>query len=180
MNLALIGYRGSGKSAVARLLAERLRWPWIDSDDEVERRTGGKMIAEIFADGGEPAFRALESAVVAELAERDKTVLALGGGAMMAAANREVLKPRAKIIWLTASPETLWRRIQADSETAARRPNLTAAGGITEIVATLAAREPVYRGCADHTVNTEHRTPGEVADAILAQLGPPFTSGKPE
>ena len=179
MNLVLIGYRGAGKTEVARLLAERLGWPWCDADDKIEQRAG-KTIAEIFADDGEHAFRDLESEVVAELAQRDQVVLALGGGAVLRVENRETIKRRGRVVWLTASPETHWRRIHKDQTTAARRPNLTASGGITEIVATLAARQQIYRACADFEVDTDDRTPGQVADAIVARLDPKQASDEPE
>jgi shikimate kinase len=168
MNLFLIGYRGTGKSAVARLLAERLGWPWVDADDEIERRAG-KAIAQIFADDGEPAFRDWETQVIADLAKRDQSVIALGGGAVMRPENREAIRQQGYFVWLCASPETIWRRLQADAATASRRPNLTAAGGITEIIATLHEREPIYRQCAQFSVDTENKSPAEVADAILAQ-----------
>jgi shikimate kinase len=168
MNLVLIGYRGTGKSAVARILAGRLGWPSVDADLEIESRDG-KSIAKIFADDGEPAFRDYESQVVADLATRDQCVVALGGGALMREQNRKALGDRGTIVWLKASPETLLRRIQADEATGQRRPNLTAQGGITEIIATLDARIETYRQCADFEVDTEDRTPEEVADAILGQ-----------
>ncbi len=168
MNLVLIGYRGTGKSQVARRLAERLGWPCFDADEEIETRAG-KSIAQIFADEGEPAFRDWEAKVVAALATHEQAVLALGGGAVMRPENRAAIAPQGRVVWLTASAETIWQRMQADTATASRRPNLTATGGITEIIATLAEREPVYRQCADLTVDTENKTPDEVADAILAQ-----------
>jgi shikimate kinase len=79
----LIGYRGSGKSTVARLLAERLGFNWVDADDQIEARAG-KSIAQIFADEGQRSFRELEAAVAAELCRRQQTVVALGGGAVLA------------------------------------------------------------------------------------------------
>jgi shikimate kinase len=169
MNLVLIGYRGTGKSTVARLLAVRLGRPWFDADAEIEARAG-KSIAQIFADDGEGAFRDWESQVVADLAGRDQAVLALGGGAILRPENREAILRQGRVVWLTASPETLWRRIEQDRATAERRPNLTAEGGITEIIATLDARRDVYRQCAHHEVDTQGRTPEEVADAILDEL----------
>jgi shikimate kinase len=169
MNLVLIGYRGTGKTTVARLVAERLGWPWFDSDAEIESRAG-KSIADIFADEGEAAFRDWESQVVADLAGRERCVLALGGGAVMRSGNRAVIASQSKTVWLRALPETLWRRIRQDQSTAGRRPNLTSAGGITEIIATLDARDPVYRQCAEWEVDTEGKSPAEVADAILVQL----------
>ncbi len=168
MNLVLIGYRGTGKSTVARLIAEKLHWPWFDADAQIESRAG-KSIAQIFSDEGEPAFRDWESRVIADLVQQDRCVLALGGGAVMRPANREALARQSKTVWLQASPETLWQRIQQDRSTAERRPNLTAQGGITEIIATLEARNPIYRECAQLEVDTQGKTPQQVADAILAQ-----------
>jgi shikimate kinase len=169
MNLLLIGYRGTGKTTLARRLALKLGWPWIDADVELELRAG-KSIAAIFADEGEGGFRDLESAVLADLAERQRTVIALGGGVVLRPQNREVLRAAGKVVWLTASPETLWERIAADTTTAARRPNLTAGGGITEITHLLGQRFPFYRECADLEVDTEDKTPAEVVDEILRHL----------
>ena len=171
MNLVLIGSRGTGKTTVARLLAEKLDWPWFDADQEIESRAG-KSIAQIFADEGEAAFRDWESLVVADLAARERCVLALGGGAVMRPANREAIAGQGRVVWLQAPPETLWQRIQEDQATVARRPNLTPEGGITEIIATLDARRAIYRQCAHLEVDTQGRTPEDVADAILAQVKP--------
>ena len=172
MNVALIGYRGVGKSAVAKLLALRLGWDWIDADVEIELRAS-KSIAEIFADDGEQAFRDLESTIVAELAQRPSTVIALGGGAVLREQNQAALAP-CTIVWLRASVQTILARIAADPATAARRPNLTVAGGRTEVESLLAAREPIYRRIAAIVVDTDDKTPAEVAEAILAQLPPPI------
>ncbi len=170
MNLVLIGLRGTGKTSVARLLAQRLGWPWFDCDERIEA-LAGKSIARIFAEDGEQAFRDWESRAVAELATHDRAVLALGGGAVVREANRRAIRAAGKIVWLQASPETLWRRIQQDRATAERRPNLTASGGITEIIATLKARDEFYRQSADYQVDTEGRTPEEVAEGIVGLLG---------
>ena len=80
--IALIGYRGTGKTTVAQLLARRLGWDWVDADVEVELRAG-KSIAAIFADDGEPAFRDLEAQVVAELCSRERTVFASAAGPIL-------------------------------------------------------------------------------------------------
>ncbi len=167
MNLVLIGSRGTGKSTVARLLAARLGWPTFDADVVIESRAG-KSIAQIFADEGEPSFRDWESKIVAELAAIDQCVLALGGGAVVRPENRATIARQGHVVWLQASPETLWQRIQADQATAPRRPNLTPQGGITEIIATLDARAAIYRQCAQLEVDTQGKTPDEVAEAILA------------
>ena len=169
MNLFLIGYRGSGKTTVAVALAQQLSWPWVDADVEVERRAG-QSIKQIFAAGGEQAFRNLESAVVADLAQRDQHIIALGGGAILREQNRQAICGRGKTVWLQASPEALLARIQSDQTTAERRPSLTVQGGFAEIRELLAARTPLYAACADLTIDAEHQSPEAIARAIITSL----------
>jgi shikimate kinase len=176
MILVLIGYRGCGKSAVAQLAALRLGWDWVDADVEIELRAG-KSIAAIFADDGETAFRDLESAVLNDLLQRDRIVLALGGGVVLREENRKSLRGacqsgQAKIVWLKAAPEVLWERIQADKTTAARRPNLTVAGGLAEIRHLLTQREPLYQACADTAIDTEQKSLSQIAQEIASLLTP--------
>ena len=170
MLIVLIGYRGTGKTTVARLLAEKLSLDWIDADVEIERRAG-KSIAEIFADQGETAFRDLESEVTADLMSRKKLVVAAGGGAVMRRENREALAAANMVVWLKADAETVFERLSGDRASTARRPNLTATGGIDEICELLAAREPIYRQCATCQVDTVGKTPTDVVDEILSYLG---------
>src|SRR5687767_5496661 len=127
MLIFLIGYRGTGKSTVARLLALRLGCEWIDADVEIELRAG-KSIAAIFADDGEPVFRDLESEVVADLARRPNAVVALGGGAVLREENRRAITGGVSI-WLKASVATILGRLASDATTGDRRPNLTTQGG---------------------------------------------------
>lgn len=176
MNLVLIGYRATGKSSVARVLAQRLGWQWVDADEEIERRAG-KSIARIFAEEGEPAFRELEAQVIAELCARDRIIVAAGGGAPMRAENRQAMKRGGKVVWLQASPQTIFQRMYADPTTADRRPNLTAHGGMEEIVQLLAKREPIYRETADLIVDTEGKTVEMVVAEILAAIGPLLQGG---
>jgi shikimate kinase len=142
----------------------------VDADVEIELRAG-KSIAAIFADDGESAFRDLESAVVEELARRERTVIALGGGAVLRERNRTALG-NSFVAWLRASVDTILDRVAADASTAERRPNLTVGGGRVEVEALLAEREPIYRRLAAMAVDTDDKTPAEVADAILAGLPP--------
>ncbi len=169
MNLVLIGYRATGKTTLARLLAERLGWDWIDADVEIERRAG-KSIARIFAEDGEPAFRDLEAAVVADLCRRERLVLAAGGGAPMRPESREAMRASGKVVWLKAQPETVHARMAGDATTEARRPDLTDRGGLEEIVALMARREPVYHQSAHSEVDTEGKSPDEIAAEILDRL----------
>ena len=197
--LSLIGYRGVGKTSVAQLLALRLGWDWVDADVEIELRAG-KSIAAIFADDGEPAFRDLESAVIAELTgvgqpsrlskdkrdafptpdltgqagtplhEVSRLVLACGGGAVLRLENRQALQAAGKVVWLQARPETILERIATDATTAGRRPQLTTSGGAIEVQELLAQRLPLYQQCANLTIDTEGKSPAEVAEEILARL----------
>jgi shikimate kinase len=169
-SIALIGYRGTGKSTVAQQLALRLGWDWVDADVEVELRAG-KSIAAIFANDGEATFRNLESDVVADFCRRTRTVLAFGGGSVLRHANREAIARAGAVVWLQASVDAILVRLAADETTAARRPNLTKAGGRQEIEQLLAVRTPIYRACATLEVDTEGKAPAAVVDEIVAALG---------
>ncbi len=165
----LIGYRGTGKTTVGRLVAERLGCESIDADDEIERRAG-KSVAAIFADDGEAVFRDLEAQVVADLSRRTKLVVAPGGGAVLRHTTRDAMRAAGPVVWLTASVDTIAARLAADAATGNRRPNLTASGGRAEIEALLAERTPIYRACATVVVDTEGKSPAEVADDVIARL----------
>jgi shikimate kinase len=169
MLLTLIGYRATGKTTLARLLAERMGCDWIDADVEIERRAG-KSIAEIFAQDGEPAFRDLEAAVIADLCRRRRLILAAGGGAPLRPESRQAMQTGGKVVWLKATPATIHARMSGDQTTAARRPNLTNQGGLEEIVQVLTRREPIYRQAAHVEIDTEEKRPGEIVEEILARL----------
>lgn len=172
MNLALIGYRGTGKSHVAQRLAARLGWPALDADDAIELRAG-RSIATIFAELKEQGFRDLETAVVRELTKADRQVLAMGGGVVLRDENRQCLAERCYTVWLTASPEQIAQRLMGDVSTTARRPSLTGKSTIDEIAEVLAHRLPLYQACADLTVSTDDLTAEEVAESVWKQLPEP-------
>jgi len=163
----LIGYRGAGKTEVARQLGPLLGWPWLDADTLLEERAG-RTIRQIFADEGEPGFRAKEAAIIQELSLLQDHIIATGGGVILRADNRAALK-RGAVVWLHAPSETLWQRMQADAMTAERRPNL-AQGGIAEIEAMLRVRLPLYQECQDFAVDTSVLAPGQAATTIAEWL----------
>ena len=170
LSIALIGYRGTGKTTVARALARALGWDWLDADVEAEL-VAGLSIAAIFAECGEAAFRDVEASVVEELTRRERTVLALGGGAVLREANRTAIARCGATVWLRASVDSILARLAGDPTTVARRPNLTNAGGRTEIERLLAERTPIYGACATLEVDTEGKTPAEIAGEIVTRLG---------
>jgi shikimate kinase len=161
--IALIGYRGTGKSTVGQRLASRLDWRFDDSDHHAEARLG-MTIPEAFARLGEPAFRQAERDAIADLARNTNTVLATGGGAILHPENRLALRRFGLVVWLQAPPEILAQRIQHDPANA--RPALTAAGPLDEIAAVLAAREPLYRETCHLALDTTHLTPDQVVNTI--------------
>lgn len=165
MNLVLIGYRGTGKSVVARLLGKRLGLRVIGLDEEIMRRAG-QSIPELVAQQGWDHFRDLESEVVRDTAAQDGLIIDCGGGVIERPANITVLRAHGHLIWLTASVATIVGRIQSS----AGRPALTVGRSFTEEVAeVLAQRIPKYAAAADLTVETDGRTPEAVADAIAVQ-----------
>ena len=168
-NFYLVGYRGTGKSTVGRLIAAELGWPFVDLDERIEA-DARMSIAGIFVAEGEAGFRAREAAALVRagsVSDGPPSVIATGGGIILREENRRLLKATGFVVWLQASAESIWERIQTDTLTAARRPNLTAAGGLPEIVELLAVRERYYTEIAAARVPTDARSPEAVATAIL-------------
>lgn len=169
MNLHLIGYRGTGKSTVGRLLAETLGWHWIDTDQLVQQNSG-MAISEIFREQGESGFRDLESQAVEHVAQLSNHVVSLGGGAILRPANRKLIRASGKTVWLKADPQTIATRLSADESTASTRPNLTDQSGITEIKQVLGQRASIYAEMADWEIDTVQNSPDEIAAQIAAWL----------
>jgi shikimate kinase len=165
--LALVGARGTGKTTVGRLVAERLGCEFVDLDENLEH-TIGIPIHEVFTRYGEPGFRDLEEALLRDWTQKAGVVMATGGGVVIREANRQRLREFGFVVWLTAEPDVLAARLEADPTGVAKRPPLTAAGTLAEIAQVLAVRTPLYREVADAVVDTTERTPSEVAEAVLA------------
>lgn len=172
--LCLIGYRGTGKTTVARLVADRVGWRCLDADAEVERRAG-RSIREIFEQHGESAFRDEETATVLELTTQRELVVSFGGGVVLRPENRAALRG-GLVVWLQAEPAEIWDRMQGDPATREQRPNLRG-GGLTEIEELLAARHPLYRDCADYALSTSGRTPEQVAADVVCFFEQHFSGG---
>ncbi len=169
--VTLIGYRGTGKTTVARLLAERLDTSWIDADVVLEERIGG-TIAELVRNRGEAAFRDAEAQVLAEALSTERGVLATGGGVVLREANRALLRERGRpVVWLDAPVDVIRGRLAADPATLERRPALIAGDPLAEVEQAVHAREPLYRSVADWTVDTGAAGPADVAAEIAAWLG---------
>ncbi len=145
----LVGLMGAGKTSVGKMLARRLQKEFLDADAEVERATGVK-IPVIFEIEGESGFRAREEKMIARLTERPDIVLATGGGAVISAENRKLLRSRGRVIYLRAAPEDLWRRTRRDRN----RPLLQTADPLTRLRDLHQQRDPLYREVAELIVDT--------------------------
>lgn len=170
MNIVLIGYRGSGKTTIGRKLAAQLWKTFVDTDDLTCKRFGGATIADIWRQHGEPAFREAECAVVADVMGKDEQVIALGGGTLMQPPARQAVEQASgsRRIYLKCEPEELFRRIAADTKSAATRPNLTSlGGGVDEIRAMLAERQPVYEAVADAVLDVTHLAPDDALRYLI-------------
>ena len=167
MNLYLIGYRGSGKSSVGKIISSKLGWPLFDTDQMIVQMAK-KSIAEIFATDGEESFRDLESKVIAVAASDQQLVVSLGGGAVIAMANRDAIKTSGKSAWLRLKPDTAWARIDADSKNKKNRPALTDLDGLEEVKTMMERRTPLYDECADFTIDVDKLSLEEIADRVIS------------
>lgn len=166
MNIVLIGYRGTGKSSVGQLLAERSGRALVSTDAEVIRRAG-QPIPEIVKRHGWDHFRDRESEVCRDLAGKDQLIIDTGGGAILRLDNVTRLKSNGVLFWLTAEVPTISRRIGGDTQ----RPSLTGIKSfVEEIEEVLRERTPRYKAAADHTIATDQKTVAEIADTIQALL----------
>jgi shikimate kinase len=165
-HVLLVGMAGSGKSTVASLLAACLDRPWVDTDEEVERRTG-KTVEAIFLADGEAAFRDEERRVLAlALAADTPSVIAVAGGAVLDAGNRRLIGRSGTVIWLRAGTETLIARLGD----ASGRPLLAA-----DLPAALReldrARRPLYVEVADAVIDVDSHSPEEVVALVIEAVG---------
>lgn len=164
-NIFLIGPMGVGKSTIGRYLAEALAKTFIDSDHEIERRTGAG-IPLIFEIEGEAGFRKREAAVLDALTARHDIVLSTGGGAVLLPENRAALRARGTVVYLHAPIETLFERTRRDRH----RPLLHTADPRATLEEIVRAREPLYRETAHVVIDTDRRAAAAIAKEIATRV----------
>lgn len=164
-NIFLVGPMGAGKSAVGRQLARSLHLAFVDSDDEIESRTGVD-ISFIFDKEGEPGFRKREAAAIDDLTQRDGVVLATGGGAVVDADSRSKLGGRGYVVYLYTSVEQQYARTRKGRE----RPLLEGGDRLEILEALMATRDPLYREIADLVVDTDGRKVHSVVKEIVEHV----------
>lgn len=164
-NVFLVGPMGAGKSTIGRLLAKELRYPFKDSDREIEALTGAD-IPWIFDVEGEEGFRQREEAMIAELVNERGIVLATGGGVVMREANRRALAANGLVVYLRTSIEQQLQRTSKDRQ----RPLLLNADPERVLRDLMAKRDPLYREIADVVIDTDQRGPKVVVNTILGRL----------
>ena len=167
-NIILVGMMGAGKTTVGRLLARRLKRPFFDCDEQIERRCGVR-IAVIFEIEGEAGFRTREAQVIAELCAQDHVVLATGGGAVLAEENRRRLAARGTVVYLHARPGSLWLRVRHDRN----RPLLATPDPQQRLEELYAQRDPLYREVADLVMDTGKQSVPVLAKELLSRLDDP-------
>ncbi|MBT3880962.1 MAG: shikimate kinase [Candidatus Scalindua sp.] len=169
MNIVLIGFRGTGKSTVGRLLAKHLERVFVDSDKCIESSTG-KTIKSIFEEDGEEVFRKIEADTIAELSKADNNVISAGGGVVLKEDNVKNLKENGFLVLLEATPEIIHTRIALDEKATLQRPSLTDKTPINEIKHLISEREPAYKNAADYTVNTSYVSCEDIVNEIIATI----------
>jgi len=169
MNIVLIGFRGTGKSTVGKLLANRLKRDFIDTDEYIESTTG-KTIKDIFEEEGEESFRKTEAETIAKLSRMDNKIISAGGGVVLRDENVKSLKSNGFLILLEATPEIIHDRIRQDEKTTQQRPSLTNRNSFDEIKHLIDKRQPFYENAANYTINTSYVSCEDIVEEIITTI----------
>jgi shikimate kinase len=161
-NIVLVGFMGSGKSSVGRIAARTLGFQFLDTDQLAVERAG-RSIADIFAEEGETAFRDLETAIIRSLAPVQRSVIATGGGAVIRAANREMLRRTGFVVCLTASEDVIFERVSRNN----KRPLLQCENPREAVHRLLLARNEAYEAVADCCLDTSNLSQTEAVAALI-------------
>lgn len=156
---------GSGKTTIGQLLAKRLHLAFVDSDHELEQRTG-VSVATIFEIEGEPAFRAREEALIDELSQRESIIMGTGGGAILSLQTRLVLQARGTVVYLHSTAETSYERIRRNRD----RPLLMVADPLARLRELYEVRHPLYADTAHFVVESYRDRPSAVVTEIIGRL----------
>ena len=165
-NIFFVGMMGAGKTTLGRALAQRLQLDFEDTDRVLIERTG-VSVGTIFEIEGEAGFRRRESALLAELAQRRDCVISTGGGVVLEAQNRELMRASGTVVYLYARVEKLWERLRHDSA----RPLLATADPRATLSELLAARDALYRHAAHIVVETGAQGASALVARVIAALG---------
>jgi shikimate kinase len=169
MNIVLIGYRCSGKTAVGQILAHKLRRDFVDTDTLIEEYAGCS-IETMISRSGWRHFREIEKKLIKEATAKNNQVIATGGGAVMDADNVKSLKRNSWIVWLKGTPEVLAQRMAKDQTKGKARPSLTGADAIKEIAEVLADRRSYYEQAGNLKIDTSTLSIREAVDLIISNL----------
>ena len=162
-NLYLIGFMGTGKSTIGRIIARnRSEMIFCEMDDMIEKHEG-KTISDIFAELGEAYFRQVETDVLKEIADMDNAIVSCGGGVPLKDENIEIMKQSGTIIWLTASPDTIYNRVCCNNKRPLLKGNMT----IEHITEMMNNRHSQYEKAADQQVSTEAGRPELTAENVV-------------
>ena len=163
-NIVLVGFMGTGKSTVGRVIAQKLGFHFIDTDDVIEQTSKAK-ISDIFAEHGEVYFRDLESQAVKSVALMKNQVVATGGGVVLRSSNIDLLRTGGPIFCLNATPKAIWDRVRSSQS----RPLLRGPDPLKKIETLLDKRAPYY-ALADHQIETTGVSVDRVADEIISYI----------
>ena len=161
-NIFLIGFMGAGKSTVAKTLQEKLKMNLVEMDARIVEEQG-MSINDIFAKYGEDHFRDIESRLILDIGKEGNTIVSCGGGVVVREKNIEYMKQNGKVVYLSATPETIYNRVKDSTD----RPILNGHMSVEYIAELMEKRRALYEAAADITIHTDGRTTEEICEEIM-------------